>query len=83
MYSQSQVVVLLQQVESKLVSSTLVMRLKSIGMQEEKMKSVVTGVEMFRKLLDKGEAGDNVGLLLRGIDKEKSVEEWLLLNQDL
>lgn len=41
-----------------------------IGMQEEKMKSVVTGVEMFRKLLDRGEAGDNVGLLLRGIDKK-------------
>jgi elongation factor Tu len=40
-----------------------------IGMQETKMKSVVTGVEMFRKLLDRGEAGDNVGLLLRGIDK--------------
>jgi len=40
-----------------------------LGMQAEKMKSVVTGVEMFRKLLDKGEAGDNVGLLLRGIDK--------------
>ncbi len=41
-----------------------------VGMQEEKMKSVVTGVEMFRKLLDRGEAGDNVGLLLRGIDKK-------------
>jgi len=40
-----------------------------IGMQEEKLKTTVTGVEMFRKLLDKGEAGDNVGLLLRGIDK--------------
>ena len=40
-----------------------------LGMQEEKMKSVVTGVEMFRKILDYGEAGDNVGLLLRGIDK--------------
>jgi elongation factor Tu len=40
-----------------------------LGMQEEKMKSVVTGVEMFRKILDRGEAGDNVGLLLRGIDK--------------
>jgi elongation factor Tu len=40
-----------------------------IGMQEEKMKSTVTGVEMFRKILDRGEAGDNVGLLLRGIDK--------------
>jgi elongation factor Tu len=41
-----------------------------IGMQDTKMKSVVTGVEMFRKLLDRGEAGDNVGLLLRGIDKK-------------
>ncbi|MFZ4060324.1 MAG: elongation factor Tu [Bacteroidia bacterium] len=40
-----------------------------IGMQEGKMKSVVTGVEMFRKILSTGEAGDNVGLLLRGIDK--------------
>ncbi len=36
-----------------------------------KRKSVVTGVEMFRKLLDYGEAGDNVGLLLRGVDKEE------------
>ena len=36
----------------------------------ESLKSVVTGVEMFRKILDRGEAGDNVGLLLRGIDKE-------------
>jgi len=41
-----------------------------LGMQEEKMKSTVTGVEMFRKILDRGEAGDNVGLLLRGIDKK-------------
>jgi elongation factor Tu len=41
-----------------------------IGMQVEKMTSVCTGVEMFRKILDRGEAGDNVGLLLRGIDKE-------------
>ena len=40
-----------------------------IGMQEEKLKSTCTGVEMFRKILDRGEAGDNVGLLLRGIDK--------------
>jgi len=42
-----------------------------IGMQEEKLSSTVTGVEMFRKLLDRGEAGDNVGLLLRGIDKDE------------
>lgn len=40
-----------------------------IGMQEQKLKSVCTGVEMFRKILDRGEAGDNVGILLRGIDK--------------
>ncbi len=36
-----------------------------IGMGAEKLKSVVTGVEMFRKILDRGEAGDNVGLLLK------------------
>jgi elongation factor Tu len=41
-----------------------------IGMAEEKLKSTITGVEMFRKILDRGEAGDNVGLLLRGIDKK-------------
>jgi elongation factor Tu len=40
-----------------------------IGFNEEKLKSVCTGVEMFRKILDRGEAGDNVGLLLRGIEK--------------
>ena len=42
-----------------------------IGMGAEKLKSVVTGVEMFRKILDEGKAGDNVGLLLRGIDKDE------------
>ncbi|MCD6068664.1 MAG: tuf [Bacteroidetes bacterium] len=41
-----------------------------MGMQDEKLTSTVTGVEMFRKILDYGEAGDNVGLLLRGIDKK-------------
>lgn len=41
-----------------------------IGMGAEKLKSTVTGVEMFRKILDYGEAGDNTGLLLRGIGKE-------------
>ncbi len=43
-----------------------------LGMQAEgeMLKSTITGVEMFRKLLDRGEAGDNAGLLLRGIDKE-------------
>ncbi len=45
-----------------------------VGLQEDvtkKMKSTVTGVEMFRKLLDDGQAGDNVGLLLRGIEKDQ------------
>ena len=42
-----------------------------IGMGAEKLKSTITGVEMFRKILDRGEAGDNVGLLLRGIDKNQ------------
>ena len=42
-----------------------------IGLGAEGKKSVITGVEMFRKLLDEGEAGDNVGLLLRGIDKDE------------
>jgi len=40
-----------------------------IGFGDEKLTSTVTGVEMFRKILDRGEAGDNVGLLLRGIEK--------------
>jgi elongation factor Tu len=45
-----------------------------VGLQKEgepPLKSVVTGIEMFRKLLDKGEAGDNAGLLLRGIEKDQ------------
>jgi elongation factor Tu len=41
-----------------------------VGLQEEKMASTVTGVEMFRKILDEGRAGENCGLLLRGIEKE-------------
>jgi elongation factor Tu len=41
-----------------------------VGIIEDKLDTVVTGVEMFRKTLDEGQAGDNVGLLLRGIDKE-------------
>src|SRR6478735_1422561 len=41
-----------------------------VGLQEEKMTSTCTGVEMFKKILDEGEAGDNAGLLLRGIEKK-------------
>ena len=49
-----------------------------IGLTEERKSTVITGVEMFRKLLDSAEAGDNVGLLLRGIDK-KGVERGQVL----
>ncbi len=42
-----------------------------VGISEETKKTVITGIEMFRKLLDQGQAGDNVGLLLRGIDKNE------------
>ena len=49
-----------------------------IGLSQERKKTVVTGVEMFRKLLDQAEAGDNVGLLLRGIDR-KEIERGQVL----
>jgi elongation factor Tu len=42
-----------------------------VGLREDKLTSVVTGIEMFRKILDEGVAGDNVGLLLRGIEKDQ------------
>ena len=48
-----------------------------IGLKETR-KSVVTGVEMFRKILDEGQAGDNIGLLLRGIDREE-IERGMVL----
>ncbi len=46
-------------------------KIQIVGLMEEKMETTCTGVEMFNKTLPTGEAGDNVGLLLRGIDKEK------------
>ena len=49
-----------------------------VGLQDESRKSVVTGVEMFRKLLDMAEAGDNIGVLLRGVDK-KEIERGQVL----
>ena len=49
-----------------------------VGLSEEKKTTTITGVEMFRKLLDSAEAGDNVGLLLRGIDK-KAIERGQVL----
>jgi elongation factor Tu len=52
--------------------------LEILGLQEESMSTVCTGVEMFHKLLDAGEAGDNVGVLLRGIEREQ-VERGMVL----
>jgi elongation factor Tu len=52
--------------------------LEIIGLREESMQTVCTGVEMFHKLLDAGEAGDNVGLLLRGIERDQ-VERGMVL----
>ena len=51
-----------------------------IGLGAEGKKTVVTGVEMFKKILDRGEAGDNVGLLLRGVDK-KEIKRGMVLAQ--
>ncbi|HHW62148.1 MAG TPA: elongation factor Tu, partial [Syntrophomonadaceae bacterium] len=51
-----------------------------VGMREEIVKKVVTGVEMFRKLLDYAEAGDNIGTLLRGVER-KDVERGMVLAQ--
>ena len=52
--------------------------LEMIGLGAEKRKTICTGVEMFRKILDRGEAGDNVGLLLRGVDK-KEIKRGMVL----
>ena len=53
-------------------------QIEIIGMQEEKMTTTVTGIEMFRKLLEEAQAGDNAGVLLRGIGKEQ-VERGMVL----
>ena len=52
--------------------------LEIVGLQEESMKTTCTGVEMFNKTLNRGEAGDNVGVLLRGVDKEVLVRGMVL-----
>ena len=49
-----------------------------IGLREESRKTIVTGVEMFRKLMDQAQAGDNIGLLLRGVDR-KEIERGMIL----
>ena len=63
-------------IETGVINSGEEMQL--IGLGAEGMKTVCTGVEMFRKILDRGEAGDNVGLLLRGIDK-KEIKRGMVL----
>ncbi|MEA1897945.1 MAG: elongation factor Tu [Bacteroidota bacterium] len=55
--------------------------LELIGLGANKRKTVCTGVEMFRKILDRGEAGDNVGLLLRGVDKNEIKRGMVLAPQ--
>ncbi len=52
--------------------------LEIVGLQDESLSTVCTGVEMFHKLLDQGEAGDNVGILLRGIEREQ-IERGMVL----
>ena len=52
-----------------------------LGMGAENLKSTITGVEMFRKILDRGEAGDNVGFFFVVLKKSKSVEVWLSASQ--
>ena len=49
-----------------------------VGINEDRMKSVITGIEMFRKLLSEGQAGDNAGLLLRGVDKNDLVRGMVI-----
>jgi len=51
-----------------------------VGLRDRSMSTVVTGVEMFHKILDQGQAGDNVGLLLRGIDREE-VERGMVVSK--
>jgi elongation factor Tu len=53
-----------------------------VGMREDKMTSTVTGIEMFNKTLDSGEAGDNAGILLRGIKKDEVTRGMVLAKKD-
>ncbi len=52
-----------------------------VGIQEETRKTVVTGIEMFRKLLDEAQAGDNIGALLRGVQRTEIERGQVLLNR--
>jgi elongation factor Tu len=62
-------------IETGVITTGEEVEIVGLGLQK---KTVVTGVEMFRKILDRGEAGDNVGLLLRGIDK-KEIKRGMVL----
>ena len=53
-------------------------KVEILGLREQKLESVVTGVEMFRKILDYGEAGDNIGVLLRGLER-KDIERGMVI----
>ncbi|MFP3037342.1 MAG: elongation factor Tu [Candidatus Karelsulcia muelleri] len=57
-------------IETGIINTGDYIEIIGMGEKEKKLNSIVTGVEMFRKILDKGQAGDNVGLLLRGIEKK-------------
>jgi len=56
--------------------------LEIVGIKEENMKTVVTGIEMFRKLLDEAQAGDNIGALLRGINRDQIERGQVLCKPD-
>ncbi len=58
-------------VESVVFYSTLMRRLRSLVSKKQVKKIVVTGIEMFRKLLDEAQAGDNIGALLRGVQRNE------------
>ena len=57
-------------------------KVEIVGIREEKRSTVVTGVEMFRKILDEGQAGDNVGLLLRGVGKDEVERGQVVVHPD-
>ena len=56
--------------------------LEIVGIKEENMKTVVTGIEMFRKLLDEAQAGDNIGALLRGVNRDQIERGQVLCKPD-
>ena len=80
MYSQSLVVEQLLQVVLSVVLVKVGEEIEIVGIAEETRKCIVTGVEMFRKLFDSAQAGDNIGALLRGVDR-KDIERGQVLGE--